>query len=170
MGDYLSSPFGWEQFYEGQAQIAKSEAEKAAERELTSPGLKTPRDTVNSAIAISVNNIIGASRASLNALMNLGISNSKSFISGFVSQLTQTLINKFVFRGAVPQNGALGVFKEQKTCLAAAQLAPVLPIDASVYQQPPLPPTQEDLLEQECAKYPRGCTVLPNDPVSLENP
>jgi hypothetical protein len=76
-GDFMASPYGWEQYYEGVAKEAQSEAEKAAERELTSPGIKTPRDTVNSAIAISVNNIISASRASLNAIMKLGITSAK---------------------------------------------------------------------------------------------
>ncbi|MBI3232167.1 MAG: hypothetical protein HYZ51_03765 [Candidatus Doudnabacteria bacterium] len=161
VGDFMSNPYGWEEYYEGQAQEAKSEAEKAAERELTSPGLKTPRDTVNSVIAVSVNNIVSASRASLNSLMNLGISNAESFISSFVSQLTQNLVNKFVFRGVSAQGGALGVLKEQRTCLAAAQLQPVLPLELTQYQTPPAPPTPEELLEQECAKYPRGCTVLP---------
>lgn len=164
IGDPLSFSVGWEKYYEGIAAEAETEAEKAAERELISPGLKTPRDTVNSAIAVSVNNIVSASRASLNALMNLGIGTAKNFISGFVSQLTQNLVNKFVFRGAVAAGqGSLGVLKEQKTCLAAAQLQPVLPLDVTTYQSPPPAPTQEELLEQECAKYPRGCTVLPTD-------
>lgn len=172
IGDPLSFSVGWEKYYEGIAQTAKTEAEKAAERELVSPGLKTPRDTVNSAIAISVNNIVSASRASLNALMNLGIGTARSFVSGLVSQLTQNLVNKFVFRGSgTPQGGSLGVLKEQKTCLAVAQLTPVLPLEATEYQAPPSPPTQEELLEQECAKYPRGCTVLPVDgPSEDENP
>lgn len=171
IGDPLSFAVGWEKYYEGIAQTAKTEAEKAAERELTSPGLKTPRDTVNSAIAISVNNIVSASRASLNAIMNLGIGTARSFVSGLVSQLTQNLVNKFVFRGVVASGGSLGVLKEQKTCLAVAQLQPVLAIDATQYQPPPPAPTQEELLEQECAKYPRGCTVLPNDNLSPdENP
>ena len=162
VGDFLSYPQGWEAYYEGIAEEAKSEAEKAAERELTSPGLKTPRDTVNSAIAVSVNNIVSASRASLGAVMALGIGTAKNFISGFVSQLTQNLVNKFVFRGVVSEGSTLGVLKEQRTCLATAQLQPVLPISATLYQSPPSPPTPEQLLQEECAKYPRGCTVLPN--------
>jgi len=171
IGDPLSFASSWEKYYESIAEQAQSEAEKAADRELTSPGLKTPRDTVNSAIAISINNITSASQASLNAIMNLGISNAKSFISGFVSQLTQNLLNKFVFKGVIANGGALGVLKEQSTCLAAAQLSPVLPVEAIQYVAPNQPPTQEELLEQECAKYPRGCTVLPNNPVTEpENP
>lgn len=168
VGDFLSFPQGWEAYYEGLAQTAKTEAEKAAERELLSPGLKSPRDTIKSTIAISVNNIVSASRASLSALMALGIGTAKNFISGFVAQLTQTLMNKFVFRGVVEQGGTLGVLKEQRTCLVPAQLNPVLPLDLVAYQTPPPAPTQEDLLKAECAKYPRGCTVLPA-PVE-ENP
>lgn len=161
VGDPLSFSAGWEQYYEGIAEQAKTEAEKAAERELVSPGVKSPRDTTNAAIAISVNNIVSASRASLNALLNLGQNSSKNFISGFVSQLTQNLANKFVFQGASAEGGVLGVLKEQKVCLSAAQLAPVLPIELTTYEAPPAAPTQEELLQQECAKYPRGCTVMP---------
>jgi len=163
IGDPYSFASTWESYYESVALKAQSEAEKAAERELTSPGLKTPRDTTSTVIAISVNNIVSASRASLNALMNLGLTTSENFISGIVSQLTQTLVNKFVFKGATT-GGPLGVFKEQKVCLATAQLSPVLALEPTAYVAPPNPPTQEQLLEQECAKYPRGCTVLPNEP------
>ena len=163
VGDPLSFSAGWEQYYEGIAEQAKTEAEKAAERELVSPGVKSPRDTASTAIAISVNNIVSTTRAGMNALLNLGQNSSKNFISGFVSQLTQNLANKFVFQGASAGSGVIGVLKEQNVCLSAAQLSPVLPLDLTTYEAPPAAPTQEELLQKECAKYPRGCTVLPSD-------
>lgn len=161
VGSYLASPTGWESYYQDLAQQAQSEAEKAAERELTSNGLKTPRDTLKNSIAVSVSNIVSAQKASLEALLGLGNQTSKNFISGMVSQLTQTLVNKFVFNGAISNTSSLGVLKEQSTCLAAAQLQLVLPVSDTVYNPPAPAPDPNDILLQECAKYPRGCQLQP---------
>ena len=163
VGDPLTFTSGWQIYYDSIAAQTASEAEKAAQNELNSPGIKSPRDTVKSAIGISINNIVSASRASLNALMNLGIASAKNYISTFVAQLTQSLVNKFVFQGVVSNSGGLGVLKEQSTCLAVAQLSPVLALDPTTYVAPVPAPTPEQLLQQECSKFPRGCTIV-NDP------
>ncbi|MCL5666824.1 MAG: hypothetical protein M1383_03575 [Patescibacteria group bacterium] len=149
VGDFLASPNGWALYYQDLASQAESAAEKAAEQELTSPGLKTPRDTLKNSISVSINNIVSAQRAGLNAIMQLGVNNAKDFISKFVAQVTETMVNKFVFRGAVAQNGSLGVLKEQSTCLAAAQLQVVLPAASTQYQEPPPAPSAEDLTLDE---------------------
>lgn len=159
VGNFLSSPSGWESYYQGLAAQTQSEAEKAAERELISPGIKNARDTIKNAISVSVNDIVSAQRANLNALMQLGISNAKSFISRVVSQLTENLVNNFVFKGAVPAGGTLGVLKEQATCLAAAQVQVIVPVASTIYIEPPPAPNQEELLNRECASLPRGCTT-----------
>ena len=156
VGSFMASENGWRLYYEDVAQQAKSEAEKAAEKELTSSGLKTPRNTMEGAINLSISSLVSAQQANLNAIMQLGISNAKSFIGRFVAQLTQTLVTQFVFRGATVSGGTVGVFKEQSTCLAAAQLQPIIPVSISTYQEPAAPPTQEELLEEECSMLPRG--------------
>ncbi|MCL5008760.1 MAG: hypothetical protein M1400_00260 [Patescibacteria group bacterium] len=152
VGDFLASPQGWSLHYGDLADTAKGEAEKSAEQELTSSGLKTPRDAVNHTIASSINSIVSGEKAAIQGLIQLGISNASSFISSFVAQLTQQLTTKFVFRGAVTGNGTVGVLKEQPTCLATAQMQVVLPAVGTQYQTPPPPPSQDQvLLEQEAS-------------------
>lgn len=161
VGNFMASPEGWESYYESLAVQAESEAQRAAERELLSPGLKTPRDSVKKSISLSINGIVSAEQANLNAIMQLGISNAKTFISKFVANLTQTLVTKFVFKGAVPGGGTAGVFKEQSTCLAAAQIQAIVPAASAIYQEPPAAPDPASLIDQECAKLPRGCNEGP---------
>ncbi len=155
VGNFMASPNGWQIYYEDLASQAKSEAEKAAEKELTSPGLKTPRDSINNGISASINSIVSGEKAAMDGMIQLGISNASSFVSRFVSQMTQTLMNKFVFRGV--STGAPGVLKEQSTCLAAAQMQVVLPTSGTFYQEPSAAPNQDDLINQECQKFPRAC-------------
>ena len=162
VGDFLSSPQGWQIYYQDLAMAAESQAEKSAEQELLSPGLKTPRDISSHAIDLSISSIVGAQQASLSGLMNLGIGTASSFISKFVAQLTQTLMTQFVFRGASggPRSGTqIGVLKEQPTCLAAAQVQAIVPISTTQYVNPPPPPSESDLLKEQCIKYPAACNA-----------
>jgi hypothetical protein len=157
VGDFMSTPNGWDLYYQDLANQAESQAEKAAQMEMTSSGLKSPRDTFNNTIAKSVNSIVASEDASMTALMQLGSQNAKSFISGFIAQLTQTLMNNFVFSGVTGTKGQPGVFKEQSTCLSAAQVQLVLPTTNTQYQQPAPPPSEDQLYQQQCAKYPQAC-------------
>lgn len=157
VGDFMSSPNGWQLYYEDLASVAKSEAEKAADRELSSSGLKTPRDTLSKGITNSINSIVSSQRAAFQNAFNLGIANAGSFIKTIVSGLTQSLVNQFVFKGATQNGGTVGVLKEQSVCLASAQITPVLPVGSSNFQDPPPPPDEEDLIQQECAKLSGGC-------------
>ncbi len=157
VGDFLSSPQGWEIVYKNVADKTVSEAEKAASQELLSPGLKVPRDSVGKAIKTSVNSIVSAQKAAFQAMFDLGTSNAEFAISSFVSNLTQNLINKFVFKGASSANGVIGVLKEQATCLAAAQLNVVLPAGNVEYAPPPPPPTTKEVFTEECKKNPSLC-------------
>lgn len=150
-GDFLASPSGWQQYYEGLAAKAQSQAQKAAEQELTSPGLKTPRSTIKSTISSSINSIISAERASLTAVLQLGINNAESIISGVVAQLTQTLVNRFVFQGVVSSGGSIAVYKEQATCFAVPVVDPVLPVPPTEYQQPKSPPTAQAVVAAQCS-------------------
>ena len=157
VGDFLASPSGWELYFEDLANTTKSEAEKAAEKELLGTGLKSPRDLLKTQIGASISSIVSAERASFTALLQLGISNADSIISGFVSRLTQTLVNQFVFRGVTNNSGSLAVLKEQPTCVASAQVAPVLPMSETQYQTPPPAQSQEQVIEQQCRENPELC-------------
>jgi hypothetical protein len=159
LGSFLSTADGWQTYYEDVASQVTSEAEKAAERELISPGLKSPRDTLSGSIQVSINSIVSAQRAGFGSIMQLGISSAKNFISKFISSLTQTLVTRFVFRGATANGNSLGVLTEQSACLAAAQVKPVLPVSETPYVDPQAPPNSGDLIDSECAKLPRGCTA-----------
>lgn len=134
VGDFMASPNGWETYYNDLAKMAQSQAEKASEKELTSSGLKTPRDIMQNNISSSINSIVSAERASFAAILDLGINNAESLISGTVAQLTQTLMNQFVFQGASNNGGNLAVLKEQSTCLASAVLTPVVALPVTQYQ------------------------------------
>ena len=158
VGNFMASPQGWQSYYEDLANLAKSEAEKAVEKELTSNGLKTPRDTVNRSISNSINSIVSSEKAAISSMLQIGASNAKTLISSFVAQLTQSLMNNFVFRGATNVNGSIGVYKEQSTCLAAAQMQVVLPTATVQYQAPAAAPTKQQVITQECEEYPEMCT------------
>lgn len=162
VGDFMSSPQGWQLYYQDLARQAESEAQRSVDRELGSSGLKTPRDTVSGAISASINSIVSAEQASFGTLLQLGIFNADSVISSLVSELTQNLVNKFVFSGAVVNNGngQIGVLKDQPTCLAAAQFKIILPISPTQYQTPPPAPSANDLFNQECIRL-GACPAKP---------
>lgn len=150
VGDFMASPTGWQVYYQDIADEAEAEAEKNADRELTSSGLKAARDQLKSGLAKSVSSLVSAQRASFTSLLQLGAQNAEGIISGFVSQLTQTLINNFVFKGVTggPASG-VGVLKEQATCVAVAQIQPILALDQTEYIQPPSPPTVDEVYCQQ---------------------
>lgn len=159
VGDFMASPTGWQVYYQDIADQAKSEAEKNADRELNSEGLKAARDTAKNGLAKSVGSIVSAQRASFSALLQLGAQNAEGMISGFVSQLTQTLINNFVFKGVTGgPAGGVGVLKEQATCVAVAQIQPILALDQTQYIQPPPPPTVDEVY---CQQNPSDVSCLP---------
>lgn len=159
VGDFLSQPEGWQLHYQNLARQTQSEAELAVTRELTSNGLKTPRDVNQKSISLSVSAIVSTQRAALGSVMNLGIATAKNFISQFVSTMVQSLMNQFVFRGATSIRGSatIGVLKEQSTCLAAAQTQALVPLENIKYTAPTNIPTESQLLQEQCAKYPDAC-------------
>jgi hypothetical protein len=149
IGNFLSSPDGWRLYYQDLAAQTQSEAEKAADRELLSSGLKSPRDAMGTQIAASLSTITSSVQAIMNAQLNLGVVNASEIISKLVSQVTYNLFNKFLFRGAV-------VYKEQSVCLAVPELKPIIPAQAAAYQDAQSV-NQQQIQDQECAKSPRGC-------------
>jgi hypothetical protein len=155
VGSFMASEQGQQLYYQDLASQTESAAQQAIQQELTSSGLKTPRDTLDNSISTSINTIVSGEKAGLEAVLQLGISNADSTISAMVSQLTETLFTKFVFPGATSSGprspSTIAVLKEQSTCLAAAQLAPIVPITGTEYQQPPAPPAAADLQAEALA-------------------
>ncbi len=114
VGNFLSDPRGWELYYKDIAIQAQVAAEKAAGIELNSPGQKAARDPIGNIItpvAVSVSAMQGI----FVRYLSEGRSDQQStVVEKVTSQITQTFLNKFVFKGVVLQ--------EQKTCIAIPQV------------------------------------------------
>ncbi len=161
VGDFLSSPEGWDVYYQDLADMTVGASQQAINRELTSAGLKTPRDANKLSISQSISNIVSAQRAGFNALLMSSISSAKNLIAKVVATLTETLINKFVFAGVSGSGGNIGVLKEQPMCLDTFQITPVVAMEPTNYVPPPPPPTTEDAAGIQCsyqASLTNSCT------------
>ncbi len=162
VGNFLAQPEGWQVTYRDLAAQAASEAEKSADRELTSLGLKSPRDATQLVIQKSLTSLDSTMKASLNNLLNVGtaVSTGSGFqglITSLITTVTQAFISNFVFRGAT--NAPLSVLKEQSTCVAALQLSVVVPSAQVDYVEQQV--DQNAIQNSECAKLPRGCDTTP---------
>lgn len=135
-GDFMAQPEGWELTFKGIADNALSQAQRAAEQELTSNGLKSPRDIVNKQISASLSAIFNSQSAAIVSNLNLGVVNVDKTIGKLVSGILDNLFNKFLFKGAV-------VLKEQSACVAVPQLQPVIPAGATEYHDPATPPASQ---------------------------
>lgn len=132
VGEFLANPYGWETYYEEAARLAESEAEKAANKEIMSSGLKSPRDLVNKQISASLNVIEGSQLAALVSSMQLGSVNAQNIVSQLVTSALDTLANKFIFKGAVLQ--------EENVCLPLPVIDPVMPVDDQIIRTPDFNP------------------------------
>jgi hypothetical protein len=154
VGDFLATADGWQIYYEDVATQVQSEAQKAVDRELSSSGLKTPRDLTGAKIAQSITSIQGSMNAVMNAQLNLGVVNVDKIVGSIVKNLTYNLFNKFVFKGAV-------VYKEQGTCVPVPQVSPIIPSSETEYTAPPTPPSNEEIIKQQCEQFPESCKTTP---------
>ncbi len=109
-GDFLSSPNGWQIYYQDVAAQANSAAQTAANQELISGGKKSSRDPTGG-ILTSVQDIVTTQEKSLQAMLSEGFpgESGNPLAAKISSQATQIFLNTFVFKGAV--------LKEQKACL-----------------------------------------------------
>lgn len=114
VGDFLSSPNGWQLTYQDAATQAAASARQAANTELTSPGYKTARDAAGNIIT-SVQVSIASLRAIFQRYLSEGSSTSQfTTTQQITSQITQTFLNNFVLKGVVLQ--------EQKACISIPQV------------------------------------------------
>lgn len=146
VGNFLSSPQGWNQYYQDLASQTQSAAQTAADQELTSAGFKDPRSLLNGSITSSVSSIVNGESAALKGIIDSSLGVASNPISSGISKLTESILNQFVFVGAT-QNS---VIKEQPTCLAAGQMQLVAPPPSTKYTPPPPPPTAQFLTAQDC--------------------
>ncbi len=124
VGDFMASTQGWDIYYKGVAGQAQSAAEKAANNELNSTGYKAARD-VTGGIITPVDVAVSTMRAAFTRYLSEGRSDKQSSaVEKITSQITQSLLNNFVFQGTV--------LKEQKVCLTTpvAQLLTPVPLEA----------------------------------------
>jgi hypothetical protein len=119
MGDFLSSPSGWEAKYEDLAKEALAEAKRAADNEINSPGLKTARDINTGSISATINSIAQNQSAAIKASLDLGTIHVDQIAANIARNQIYKYINKFAFKGAV--------FKEQTTCVPFIQTDPIIP-------------------------------------------
>ena len=127
VGEYYANPLGWQNYYDDQAQQAASEAEKSVSRELSSSGLKSPRELLDNQIAASLNVIENSQVAALVSSFQLGAVNAENIVSQLVTSVLDSLANKFIFKGAVLQ--------EQTTCTPIPVLNPIIPAEAVVISE-----------------------------------
>lgn len=147
LGNFLSSPDGWQIYYQDLAQQAETSANQAAQNEINSPGLKAPRDK-NGDIVSSLNSLVQSESAALAASLQLGTSNADSVVGKLASSLTYTFVNKFAFQGAV--------LKEQATCLTPTAVQPIVP---SANPNPVVPSSQSAIFNVNPSAVPSGGTV-----------
>ncbi len=149
--DEKNYPLWWEGYYQSLAAQTKAEADKAATKEVLSPGVKTGRDIVNSQIQKTVSAILGVQESAISGAMQLGSNNAENIASQLVASIVQNLVNKFIFTplagGSTSGPGGIGIIAERDVCLATAQIKPIIPIPEGGYQnptQPTVPPQTSD--------------------------
>lgn len=149
--DEKNYPLWWEGYYQSLAAQTKAEADKAATKEVVSPGVKSGRDIVNSQIQKTVSSILGVQESAINGAMELGSNNAENIASQLVAGIVQNLVNKFIFTplagGSTSGPGGIGIIAERNVCLASAQIKPLIPLPEGGYQspqQPTVPPQTEN--------------------------
>ncbi len=110
VGNFLSSPTGWEVYYKDVAAQAAGTAKQSAQNELVGLGTKSTRDTAGG-ILTSALTTVDTLRATLQTMLSSGfIGNAGGSLAAKISsQATQVFLNTFIFKGAV--------LKEQRVCI-----------------------------------------------------
>ncbi len=133
LGDEKNYPNWWEDYYTTMAFKTQSEAEKAATKEVTSPGLKSGRSLVNGEINKTMSSIFNVQQSAIAGTINLGTNNTENPVSQIVAGIVESMVNKFVFTavGAGPSGGGIGVVGEGNICLRNPKMKPVAPIPST---------------------------------------
>lgn len=138
--DEKNYPVWWEGYYQSLAATTKAEADKAATKEVISPGVKTGRDIVNSQVTKTISAILDVQESAINGTMNLGSNNAENIAGQLVAGIVQNLVNKFIFTplagGSTSGPSGIGIIAERDVCLATPQVKPVIPIAEGGYTPP----------------------------------
>lgn len=141
--DEKNYPVWWEGYYESLAAQTKAEADKAATKEVISPGVKTGRDIVNNQVTKTISAIVGVQESAISGAMQLGTNNAENIASQLVAGIVQNLVNKFIFTplsgGSTSGPGGIGIIAERDVCLGTAQIKPIIPIAEGGYNNPDAP-------------------------------
>ena len=114
VGDFMSQPSGWDQYYQGIAAQAQSQAQNAANNEINSPGQKAGRDSLGGIITPSATSE-DVLRGVFERYMQEGNSNSTfTTTQQITSQIATAFLNNFALKGVT--------LLEQKVCIAVPQL------------------------------------------------
>ena len=151
VGNFLNSPTGVNFYYQNMAAAAQAAAAQSSNLELTSSGLKAPRNT-QSTLGQSLNSIISSERGAFASLLNLGVPTAQSPVAAIVAQITEQLSTQFIFNGITSNGtGKLSVLAEQKTCASAALLNTLTPKSGATQYSPPDQVTADDAAALACA-------------------
>jgi hypothetical protein len=126
LGDFYSSPAGWELHYEDLAKKASAEAKAAAQAEVVSPGVKTGRKPGTSqtdsapSISATVNSILSNQKAAIESALKIGADNAGEIGAAIAQNMIYKYIEEFAFKGSV--------FAEQSVCISSPSLNPIIPI------------------------------------------
>lgn len=142
--DEKNYPVWWEGYYQSLAATTKAEADKAATKEVISPGVKTGRDIVNGQVTKTISAILDVQESAIAGAMQLGTNNAENIASQLVAGIVQNLVNKFIFTplagGSTSGPSGIGIIAERNVCLATPQIKPIIPIAQGGYT-PSTPPT-----------------------------
>lgn len=153
----LASPHHYtpyiEGFYTAMAAETQSRADTGTTYEFNSDGTKAGRKPGQGAnfpdeIAKTVATLRDTKGSLVENLLNMGTNNIQREVGKLISEIKNTLVNKFAF---IPlSGGSLATLKENKTCALPVQ-NPIAPVPGTPYTPPFLPP-------QPIEVYPSGTT------------
>ncbi len=151
-GDEKNYPGWWEGYYEDLASRTQQEAQTAATKEVTSPGLKTGRSLITNQIDKTMSTILGVQESAIKGTFDLGTNNTENFVGSLIATVVESMVNKFVFTplggGEGGSVGGLGVVSESNVCLRTPKINPVVPVPQSgpgtpTTSTPATPPTTQ---------------------------
>ena len=142
IGDFFSSPNGWQLYYQDVAAQAENVAKQSADRELTGAA-KTSRGLAGEIIT-SAQDVLTTQKSSLQAMINSGYpgETGNPWAAKIASHATQVFINSFVFKGAV--------LKEQRACLPTPVVSLVTTVPKGAAPNP-VAPTEQAIIAESCS-------------------
>jgi hypothetical protein len=144
VGNFLSSPEGWEIYYQDIASQAGAKAQESSLSELYSQGLKAGRDPKAAGDIVTTMATVSESlRSALYSFFGVGTVLADKTAGMIAGTAVQVFIKGFVFKGVV--------LKEQQTCIGVPQINPVIPF-ASANGKQTIEPTNQAAVASACSR------------------